>query len=798
MFLNITLPLSLNEEFTYSVPAELLPERFIGCRAAVEFNGRKMTGIVTSVPEKIRQGRISEIIELLDETPVLTEEMLGFCRWISGYYLCSLGDVLRLALPSLLQTRTSRSVSFCGMDQSGALSDQDRSILDFVREFGPVKKDEVDRLFGTASDQALARLRKAGTVRFNSVLEHKNKTVYLKGFRKTVLYDEILRSMNKDGLFTGLDEAFGYGDTVLLKELKEKNISASVLGKAEAGGLIIQEKLRKDHITRLMSEHVAQADMPVMNGEQKKCSDEITASINEGSHKTFLLHGITGSGKTIVYISAISEAIEKGKTAIVLVPEISLTPQTVRRFRAHFGDRIAVLHSRLTDLEKLENWEKIRAGEFPIVIGPRSAVFAPLKNIGIIIVDEEHDSSYKQTETPPRYCARNSSIMRGFLNRAPVVLGSATPSLESYYNASSGKYRLLEIKNRFSTAVLPVMKIVKKENFSELFEKPVLELFRKELGLGRKIMVLQNRRGYSSHLVCRSCGSSASCPNCSVSLTYHLDRNRMICHYCGYFEKGKDRCASCGSENINFRGAGTEQVESELKRIFPETVVLRMDYDTTRSKDGHGRILDEFDKSGPAILVGTQMIAKGLDFHQVSVVCIVNIDSELIFPDFRSDEKAFQLIEQVAGRAGRGKISGKVIVQTFNESNPLLRYALEHDYNGFINEELNIRKLTSYPPFSRIIILTLSSKDLEGVKNTAAELYSQLASSNRSCVIYRPVDKMILKVNNIFRLYILIKSSIISDRSGKISRDMVSGVLGKFKCSSNIKIDTDVDPSGLM
>jgi len=798
MLLNITLPLPLYEEFTYYSEENMPHSRVIGCRAAVKFNGRNITGIITSVPENNRIEKLSEIIEILDEFPVLSVELLKFCKWISEYYLCPLGEVIRLALPSLLHTKTSRTVSFAGINCPIDLSEQEFALLDFIKEFGPVKLEEVDKLFGRESVKTIAKLKKKSLVIVNSLMEHKDKSVYLKGFRKTEFWYDLFKKNNSDGRFDGLDQCFDGGETALLKELKEKKVLSSAIKKALAAGMIKEELLKKDHMARLMTESVYHKDMPELNQEQRSCSDEIINSIDENKHSTFLIHGITGSGKTIVYISAISKALEKGLTAIVLVPEISLTPQTVRRFRAHFGNRIAVLHSRLSDLEKLESWEKIRSGEYPIVIGPRSAVFAPLKNIGVIIVDEEHDSSYKQTDTAPRYCARNSAVMRGYINKAPVVLGSATPSLESYYNAVSGKYRLLEIKNRFSSAVLPVMKIVKRENFSEMFEKPVIELFGRELALGRKIMVLQNRRGYSPHLICRSCGKSAFCPNCSVSLTYHLDRNRMICHYCGYFEKGKDRCGSCGSENISFRGAGTEQVESELNRIFPGTSILRMDYDTTRKKDGHSRILDEFDKPGAAILVGTQMIAKGLDFHQVSIVCIVNIDSELIFPDFRSDEKAFQLIEQVAGRAGRGAINGKVIIQTFNESNQLLRYALNHDYLGFINEELGIRKMTSYPPFSRIIIITLSSKDLAGVKKNAEELYSELTAANKSCVIYRPVDKMILKVNNIFRLYILIKSSIINDRSGKISRDLVSGVLGKFKSSSDIKIDTDVDPAGLM
>lgn len=795
ILLNITLLLPIKEEFTYSADNGMTGQELIGCRVIVEFNKRKMTGIVTSLPSAVRSGNISEIDEILDDTPVFSKEMLKFCKWISGYYLCSQGEVLKLALPSILLAKNSKTVIASDKNPQSELPDFEKRVLDFIKEFGPVKTDEIEKLFGSDHGKALIKLKKNDLIITSALAEQKKKGVLLKGFRMTALPDN---ENSGTEIFENLIRSFGGEDTILLKDLKEKNISPAVLKKAVSSGLITAVSVQKDHLSRLMQETVKPAEIPEMNNEQKACSNEIISSMEQGSHQTFLVHGITGSGKTIVYIHAISKALEKGKTAIVLVPEISLTPQTVRRFRSHFGDRIAVLHSRLSDYEKLQSWEKIREGECPIVIGPRSAVFAPLKNIGIIIVDEEHDSSYKQTDSQPRYCARNSAVIRGLFNNAPVVLGSATPSLESYYNAEQGKYRLLEIKNRFSTAVLPVMNIVKKENFSGLFEKPVLALFKKELDLGRKIMVLQNRRGYSSHLVCRSCGDSASCPNCSVSLTYHLDRNQLICHYCGYYEKGKNYCRSCGSENIFFKGAGTEQVESELKRLFPETAVLRMDYDTTRSKDGHSIILDEFEKPGAAILVGTQMIAKGLDFHTVSVVCIVNIDGELIFPDFRSDEKAFQLIEQVAGRAGRGSISGKVVIQTFNESNPLLKFALSHDYHGFIRNELEIRKLTLYPPFSRIIKITLSSANLSEVKNTSAELFSALVSLNKNCVIYKPVDKMILKVNNIFRLYILIKSSIINDRNGNSSRELVSKALESFRSSTKIRIDTDVDPSDIM
>ncbi|MCG2760474.1 MAG: primosomal protein N', partial [Candidatus Delongbacteria bacterium] len=639
----------------------------------------------------------------------------------------------------------------------------------------------------------LNNFRRKGIVSFDDSIKEKKKEILLKAYKKNGDLKVI-----GNGKLSDLMKYFDENDILLHKDISSKGISTANLKKALSAGFINEISIMKKHVASLLLENAPPANPISLNEEQTFCSNEILKSSQNNVWKTFLIHGITGSGKTMVYISVVAEILKIGKTALILVPEISLTPQTVRKFRSYFGDRIAVLHSKMSDFERYESWKNIKKGVHSIVIGPRSAIFAPLQNPGVIIVDEEHDSSYKQTDSAPRYCARNSAIMRGFLNTAPVILGSATPSMESYYNAVSGKYRLLEIKNRFSSAVLPDIKVVKKENPNKLFEENVLRLFEKELALGRKIMVLQNRRGYSPHLLCKSCGNTATCPNCSVSLTYHLSQNQLICHYCGYFENGKNYCPKCGDTNIYFKGIGTEQVEMELKKVFPEIPVFRMDYDTTRNKDGHRDILDKFEKSGASILVGTQMISKGLDFHTVSVVCIVNVDGELIFPDFRSDEKAFQLMEQVSGRAGRGKIKGKVILQSFNENNSIIKHVMDHDYLGFIKDEMKIRELTSYPPFSKIIKLTLSSKDLSEVRTKSMELYENLVRNNKDCIIYKPVDKMVLKVNNIFRLYILIKSLIIQDRNGKKSRELVSCALETFKSSSKIKIDVDVDPSDLM
>lgn len=795
-YVNIALPLPLRKVFTYSLIQDSGYRSLTGKRAVVIFNRRKTSGFIVSVSERKPDMKLSEVIEISDEDPLFSKEMLDFCKWISEYYLCGYGEVLKLALPQLLMSARTENIIPTGKDYGQKLSDRENMILEYIRKFSPVNNSELEKNFGKDIRKIVSLLIKKGCAKNETVISDRKKEILLKAYVRTgSTYSENEDNSRK------LSEIIKYFDTrtvLLNKDIKKENISPSAIKQAVISGLIKETRVRKDHFDSLFYEKIIPAPELVLNEEQKKSSSAILEAAGSGIHKTFLLHGITGSGKTAVYISVVSKVLGSGRSAIIMVPEISLTAQTVRNFRSHFGNNIALLHSKMSDLERLESWQKIRSGEYKIIIGPRSAVFAPVEDLGIIIVDEEHDPSYKQSGSSPRYCARNSAVMRGFLNNAPVVLGSATPSVESYHNAVSGKYVLLEIKNRYSTAVLPETLIIKRDNPYRIFEDVPLRLISEELSLGRKVIVLQNRRGYSSQLVCRSCGTTSQCPNCSVSLTYHLSAKQMICHHCGYFEKGRDICGNCGGDNIYFKGAGTEQVEEELKRFFPEISVLRMDHDTTRNKDGHRKILDKFALPGPAVLVGTRMIAKGLDFHDVSLVCIVNIDSELIFPDFRSDERAFQLIEQVAGRAGRGKIKGKVLVQTFNPDDPVIRTAASHDYHGFVKDETGLRELTAYPPFSRLIKITMSSKDVKELKFSSGELYSVLEKMNKSCKIYRPVEKMIHKVNNIFRLYILIKSLIITDRNGQKARDLVLRALDSFGSSSKIKIEIDVDPSDIM
>ena len=788
-YINVALPLPLREEFTYSAGEGYAVEDIVGRRVSVVFNGRSITGFAVSEAAYIKDLKILPIGSVLDAEPVFSGKMLKFLKWMSDHYICSLGEVMKLAIPSVMAEKTYKKVVF--VKETDGLKEPESSVLRFCRDLGPAGLEELEKLFGTAGIKAAGSLNKKGLVNIISGINIKKKEVLLKGYRLTGK-----EPAEKD--LCDLKVLFSEGGTVLQKELKERSIKPSLLKKALSEGYVESVSLKKDHLDRLMSENITPAPEPVLNNEQKNCAEKVISAILSEKHSAFLLHGITGSGKTAVYLRLVSQTLSLNRTALVLVPEISLTPQMVRQFRSRFGDTVAVIHSRQSDLEKYETWEKLKNGVYKVAVGPRSAIFAPLENIGLIVVDEEHDQSYKQTDQAPRYCARNSAVMLGYIHGAPVVLGTATPSAESYQNALTGKYTLLEIKNRYSDAVLPNINVVKKERPGTIFEKYTLDLFRRELALSRKLIVLQNRRGYSPAVICSDCKETVMCPKCSVPLAFHLEKKQLICHYCGYFEKSRSSCPKCGNENVYFRGAGTEQVEEELKRLFPGVPVYRMDQDSTRKKNAHDDILNLFGKPGPSILTGTKMIAKGLDFHDVSVVCIVNLDSELIFPDFRSDERAFQLTEQVAGRAGRGRIKGEVILQVFNDLSPVIGYIEKHDTKGFLESELEMRRVTSYPPFSKLIKITMSSDKLPELRNAAMSLYNALVSEKTGCVIYRPAEKMILKVNNIFRLYILIKSLIINDRSGKTVRSLVSDTLKGHKLPSGIKTDIDVDPVDLM
>lgn len=510
--------------------------------------------------------------------------------------------------------------------------------------------------------------------------------------------------------------------------------------------------------------------------------------------KPYLLHGVTGSGKTEVYMELIEDALNKGKSSIVLVPEISLTPQMVQRFQRRFGNNIAALHSALSDGEKYDEWRRITRGEASIVIGARSAIFAPLKNIGIIIVDEEHSESYKQSDSNPRYNAKDIALLRGKYYDCPVIFGSATPSLEVMARAQKGVYQYLSLPKRVNGKKLPVVRIIDmNEEIKKSqghFSRNLITSIESKLEKKEQIILLLNRRGYASFVTCKNCGYTFKCPNCDISLTYHKSSNTMRCHYCGYGTKVYDTCPECKEKAISDLGVGTQRVEEELNNIFPQARILRMDFDTTSRKGAHEKMINAFKNQEYDILLGTQIVAKGLDFANVTLVGVINADTALNIPDFRSSENTFALLSQVAGRSGRSEKSGEVIIQTYNPDHYAINYTKTHDSMGFYNKEMYVRKVLKYPPFYYLCHIRISGKDMEIISKEAEKIKRALDRNLKNTIVLGPTPATIFKINNIYRFGIILKYKK-DDNLKKI----LEKIIDHYKVKTNIKIDIDFNPS---
>ena len=525
--------------------------------------------------------------------------------------------------------------------------------------------------------------------------------------------------------------------------------------------------------------------------DQKRVVNEV---LDCSGFNTFLLHGVTGSGKTEVYMEIIEDAIKKGKTSIVLVPEISLTPQMVERFQNRFGNKIAALHSALSEGEKYDEWRRIARGEASIVIGARSAIFAPLKDIGVIIIDEEHSDSYKQDDSSPRYNAKDIAMLRGKYHNCSVILGSATPTLESFARAKKGVYKLLSLPNRVNGKKLPLVRIIDMNDEIKKskghFSRNLITSINDKLEKGEQVILLLNRRGYSSFITCKNCGYTFKCPNCDISLTYHKTSNTLRCHYCGYGTKVYNTCPSCNEKSIADLGVGTEKVEEELKNIFPDKKVLRMDIDTTSRKGAHAKMIKAFKNHEYDILLGTQIVAKGLDFENVTLVGVINADTSLNIPDFRSSENTFSLLSQVAGRSGRSEKSGEVIIQTFNPEHYAIEYTKSHDYVGFYNREMQIRRMLKYPPFYYICYIKISGKDMNYIGKEANKIKKSLERNLESTIILGPSTASVFKVNNIYRYGIILKYK----RDDNLY-PILEKILDHYKSDSKIRVDTNFNPS---
>jgi len=824
IFAEVVFPVPVDHAYTYSIPEKFRGDLLPGMRVLAEFGARKSTGFVVGVNADAGRSGLKTIEEVLDPVPLFTPEVLDLARWIAHYYLCGWGEVLKAALPSGIHKHSVKVVRLTHerpLELAALLEKRAPRQSQIVRQLAEKNPLPVRELTSRADagsiDASLAKLRQAGFIRYELMLPRPRVGQKFENFVRTAegwneeslftLATELRKSAPRqaallDYLCQHAGEEFGRGDLA-----REARVPPDVVSALETRGVLLRSRIvvQRDYYGEL---EVAPPPQLVLNPGQREALRIIGGELERRQFATALIHGVTGSGKTQVYIEAIARVLAEGGSAIVLVPEIALTPQMVRRFRAHFGRLVAVFHSRMSPGERYDSWRATWEGKHRIVIGPRSAIFAPLADVRLIVVDEEHEPSYKQNDLTPRYHARDVAVMRAKLNRAVVVLGSATPALESYYNALSGKYRLISMPNRIDDVPMPQIAFVDMRSEPKIIGRtdPVIlsrylrQKIDEKLSRGEQIILFQNRRGFATLFKCSSCGYVAECENCSISLTYHLRGRLLKCHYCGFVRKAPEVCPKCGGLDLFFRGIGTQRIEEELKELFPGIKAVRMDLDTTRGRHAHDRILSAFGRGEYQILLGTQMVAKGLDFPRVTLVGVISADSELHFPDFRAGERTFQLLTQVAGRAGRKERLGEVVIQTFTPEHSALLFVRHHDYVNFYAAEVKEREPLGYPPFSRMTHILFKGEEEAAVLRTA----NQFAACLRPDDAYRalgPAPSPLARLEGLYRYQMLLMSSKEGDAGGSLTRAVLRKALETFRKkhrAHRVQIIIDVDPASIM
>ncbi|MDO4667097.1 MAG: primosomal protein N' [Streptococcus sp.] len=749
----VDVPLMQTDKpYSYSIPPEFSEMIEVGMRVHVPFGNanRLIQGIVLGFSEEDNHD-LKEIVEVLDFSPVLNKEQLWLAEELRKSIFSYKISILKTMLPNFLNSSYDKILY-----PTETLSAREQEII--FGQASSVHFSDLDK----DSQAKIMRLAQKGNIRveYQATDKKQIKTEKWYTVRQDILEELEIpnRSKRKQELKEYLKKQ---SDSQLLSNLRKEFSSALIQYFIEKNALEIEEK----EVNRAASyfENQGQESALVLNEEQALAVQLITEKIGQKEVPPFLLEGITGSGKTEVYLQAIEKVLHQGKTAIMLVPEISLTPQMTNRFVSRFGNKVAILHSGLSDGEKYDEWRKAERGEAQVVIGARSAIFAPLKNIGMIIMDEEHETSYKQ-DSNPRYHARDVAILRARYNQAVLVLGSATPSLESRARASKGVYQFIQLTKRANPlAQMPQVDVIDfrdyiGQNETSNFTPVLLEAIQERLDKKEQIVLMLNRRGYSSFIMCRECGAVDTCPNCDISLTLHMDTKTMNCHYCGFSKRIPHSCPNCSSSHIRYYGTGTQKAYDELVENFPHANILRMDVDTTRKKGSHQAILETFGKGEADILLGTQMIAKGLDFPNVTLVGVLNADTALNLPDFRSSERTFQLLTQVAGRAGRADKLGQVLIQSYNPHHYAIEFAKKQDYEGFYAYEMGIRRHFGYPPYYFTVAITLSHRLQEVVVKKAYQVLDILRTSlSEQVQLLGPTPKPIARTHNLYHYQILIK-----------------------------------------
>ncbi|PKR78569.1 primosomal protein N' [Halalkalibacillus sediminis] len=790
---------SIDSLFDYEIPSSLEDVVKPGVRVIVPFGPRKVMGFVVSLSDQSEISKLREVESVLDYTPIFTEELIHLSKWMQETTLCFRISAMQAMLPAVFKATYEKEVWMLAEDEEFPEEwknvSQGREVFPFQEvEESSVSPHQVTKL---VQEELI-------DIKYNVQRKDQVKTVtYVEPAVEEYVLQEHLEQLSGNARKQREVLAFmtEHYEAVELKKLQnELNITKSPIQK------LVSEKLlrftKKEIYRDPFKNHVIEQSYPLnLTKKQQTVIEPIIQNINNNQHEMFLLHGVTGSGKTEIYLQSIQRVLEKGQEAIVLVPEISLTPQMVHRFKSRFGDEVAVLHSGLSKGEKYDEWRKIHRNEVRVVVGARSAIFAPFENLGIIIIDEEHENTYKQ-EDYPKYHARDVAKFRGTYHKCPVVLGSATPTLETYARALKGVYHLLSLDERINEQELPSIDVVDmrlelQKGNRTMFSDLLVEKIQERLERKEQIVLLLNRRGYSSFVMCRECGETIHCDNCDISMTYHQKKNQLKCHYCNDVKPMPQRCPKCESDAIRFFGTGTQKVEEALLQQFEQARVIRMDVDTTSRKGSHEKLLNEFGRGEADILLGTQMIAKGLDFENVTLVGVIAADAILHLPDFRASEKTFQLLTQVSGRAGRHELPGEVVVQSYTPDHYSIELASQYDFESFFKKEMQLRKRFSYPPYYFLALINISHDNHVQVVETAQEIAGILAEKlSQESLLMGPTPSPMLRIKNRYRYQCMIKYK----RREEVDQALRE-VLEKFKKEINqnkIQITIDFEPYHFM
>ncbi len=812
-FIDVILPIPLDKEFTYRINENEAGFIRPGMRVAVQFGKTKVyAALVTTVhqnPPMVYEAK--EIEHILDENPIVTDHQLQLWSWIAKYYMCTKGEVMRAALPSafLLESETIIQKSENNTIDETSLKDDEFLLFEALQYQSLLRIQEVMDILGKKNVlPVIKRLLEKNiiTVQEQIYEQYKPKLVRFIKLSPDYAQEEALKTLldamtrapkQRDVLMQLFVLQAKTNKPVKVSELiKQSNSSSSIVKTLINKNILLEYHLQTD---RVRYEGQAQQSIKELNEYQSQAYAEIINSFKE--KEVCLLHGVTSSGKTEIYVKLIENSIKEGKQVLYLLPEIALTTQLISRLQEYFGEKLTVYHSKYSVNERVEAWNNIKnkKAKAQIVIGARSAMFLPFKDLGLIIVDEEHESTFKQYDPAPRYHARDTAIVLSKMFQTKVLLGSATPSLETYYNAQQNKYGLVQLTRRFGNVLMPEINLVdiktkyKKKEMTGHFSDTLLENIRDVIKEGEQVILFQNRRGYSPVIECNTCGHSPQCPNCDVSLTFHNHRNQLRCHYCGYHIAMLQKCMACDSTALTTKGFGTEQIEKELQELFPDHNIGRMDQDTTRGKYGYEKIITRFEEGEIDIMVGTQMLSKGLDFRNVSLVGIMNADNLLNFPDFRAHERSFQLMQQVSGRAGRTKKRGKVLIQTYNPFHQILQQVSVNDFMGMYKDQIEERHQYKYPPFYRLIKITAKHKDYNKVNDATNWLARSLRNVFKDYVL-GPEFPPISRIRNQYHKNILIK--IPQGQSLGKTKDVIKKIhisFGSIKEFSGVRLIINVD-----